>query len=388
MQKMAFKDFIVLQRGFDLPKREMCDGPYPVVGSTSVIGFHNEYKIEPPGVVTGRSGSLGFVQYITTRYWPHNTSLWVKDFKGNIPGYVYYYLKTLNLQRFNSGAGVPTLNRNDLDTLEISIHTVEAQHKITAILSAYDDQIENNQRRIKIMEEIAQNLYREWFVKFRFPGYEKAKMIVSSLGMIPEGWEVKRFTDVISVLSGGTPKTSVSEYWNGAIRWFTPRDIGNSFYVTSTERMITKEGLEHCSSKLYPPDTVFITARGTVGKCVITAEDMAMSQTSYALVGHDGITQFFVYLLSLNLVDILKKNATGAVFDTIIVDTFSKLDIITPSPELLKDFTDIVSPTFIMMKLLIYANKNLIRTRDLLLPKLISGEIDVSDLDIRVEEAT
>jgi type I restriction enzyme S subunit len=115
---------------------------------------------------------------------------------------------------------------------------------------------------------------------------------------------------------------------------------------------------------------------------------MAMSQTSYALVGHDGITQFFVYLLSLNLVDILKKNATGAVFDTIIVDTFSKLDIITPSPELLKDFTDIVSPTFIMMKLLIYANKNLIRTRDLLLPKLISGEIDVSDLDIRVEEAT
>ena len=111
VRHIPFKDFVVLQRGFDLPKKDMSDGSYPVIGSTSIIGHHNEYKVEPPGVITGRSGSLGIVQYIRDKYWPHNTALWVKDFKGNSPHNVYYYLQTLNLGRFNSGAGVPTLNR-------------------------------------------------------------------------------------------------------------------------------------------------------------------------------------------------------------------------------------------------------------------------------------
>jgi type I restriction enzyme S subunit len=114
---------------------------------------------------------------------------------------------------------------------------------------------------------------------------------------------------------------------------------------------------------------------------------MAMSQTSYALRGRDGLPQPFVYLLSLNLVDILQQNATGAVFDTIIVDTFKKLNIFVPPTELLKDFECIISPVFKMLKLLIYTNKNLRQTRDLLLPKLISGELDVSDLDIKIGEA-
>ena len=101
---MKFKEFITLQRGYDLPKTQMVKGEFPVVGSTSVVGFHNEYKQNPPGVVTGRSGSLGAVQYITCKYWPHNTTLWVKDFKGNHPRYVYYLLKTLPLAKYNAGA--------------------------------------------------------------------------------------------------------------------------------------------------------------------------------------------------------------------------------------------------------------------------------------------
>ena len=105
LKKIFFKDFVTLQRGFDLPKKDMVSGPYPVFGSTSIIGYHNQYKVLPPGVVTGRSGSLGEIQYIQEKYWPHNTSLWVKDFKSNHPMYVYYFLKTLDLSRFNSGVG-------------------------------------------------------------------------------------------------------------------------------------------------------------------------------------------------------------------------------------------------------------------------------------------
>ena len=147
---MRFKDFVTLQRGFDLPKTEMCDGPYPVVGSTSIIGRHNEYKANPPGVVMGRSGSLGTIQFVQEPYWPHNTSLWVKDFKGNDPRFVYYRLQGFNFARFNAGAGVPTLNRNHLDGLEVEVPDLPAQRCIASILSAYDDLIENNLQRIKI----------------------------------------------------------------------------------------------------------------------------------------------------------------------------------------------------------------------------------------------
>lgn len=167
----TFNNFVTLQRGFNLPKQDRKLGAFPVVASTSVQDYHTEYKVKPPGVITGRSGSLGSVQYLEVPFWPLNTTLWVKDFKGNDPKFVFYFLQTLGLHRYNSGAGVPTLNRNHLDGLEVAVPPLPTQRKIAAILSAYDDLIENNLRRIKILEEMAQNLYREWFVKFRFPGH-------------------------------------------------------------------------------------------------------------------------------------------------------------------------------------------------------------------------
>jgi type I restriction enzyme S subunit len=120
----------------------MISGVFPVVASTTIKGYHNQPKIKSPCVVTGRSGSLGIVQYITKDCWPLNTSLYVKDFKGNFPKYVYYYLKTMHLEIYNSGAGVPTLNQNHLHSLRIKVHKLEIQQKIADILSAYDDLIE------------------------------------------------------------------------------------------------------------------------------------------------------------------------------------------------------------------------------------------------------
>ncbi len=206
----TFQNFVTLQRGFDLPKQDRKEGEFPIVASTSVQGYHAKYKVKPPGVITGRSGSLGFVQYLDVPFWPLNTTLWVKDFKGNDPKFAYYFLKTLSLERYNSGAGVPTLNRNHLDALDVAIPPLPTQRKIAAILSAYDDLIENNLRRIKILEEMAQNLYREWFVKFHFPGHEQTRFVDSPLGKIPEGWEVLRVKDIAdvnarSIRKGKTP---------------------------------------------------------------------------------------------------------------------------------------------------------------------------------------
>ncbi len=124
---------------------------------------------------------------------------------------------------------------------------------------------------------MVQRIYQEWFVHFRFPGHEKVGMVESELGPIPPGWEIVNFTELADVLSGGTPKTTVPEFWNGNIPFFAPKDAPTSFYATETEKTITEAGLNRCNSKLYSKDTVFITARGTVGKVLMPAVDMAMN---------------------------------------------------------------------------------------------------------------
>ncbi len=302
--------------------------------------------------------------------------------------YVFYALlqtrTDLTVQAF--GAAQQNLNQETIRGFAIPTPPFPIQRKIAAVLSAYDDLIENNTRRIQILEDMAQALYREWFVDFRFPGHEQSKMVESVLGPIPKGWEVVPFTNVADVLSGGTPKTTNAEYWGGGIPFFTPKDASGSFYAFETERNITQLGLTKCSSKLYGPDTVFITARGTVGQVIMPAVPMAMSQSSYALKSRLGDYPLFLFMQTRASVDMLKQNAHGAVFDTIIVDTFRKLKAIRPTDAVIKLFEVNINPLFDQMKNLLGKNKNLRQTRDLLLPKLISGEVDVTDLDITMGE--
>ena len=304
-----------------------------------------------------------------------------------VPMYMYYYFSSVGkteLLKHVSGSGVPAISSplTTLKNLRIRIPPLKTQKKIASILSAYDDLIENNLKRIKILEEMAQRLYREWFVHFRFPGHENVKMVDSPLGPIPEGWEVVPFTKIADVLSGGTPKTKIEEYWGGEIPFFAPKDAPDSFYVTKTEKTITQLGLQKCNSRLYPKDTVFITARGTVGKVVMPSIDMAMNQSCYALQGKKGINQHFLFLLTKQQSEYLKKNTGGATFDTIIVETFERMLVAKPDYDLIKKFSALVESQLDVILNLINKNYLLRQTRDLLLPKLISGEVDVSSVDI------
>lgn len=275
-------------------------------------------------------------------------------------------------QHFNVGAA---------KEMEILLPSLCVQRRIASILSVYDDLIENNTCRIRILEEMARMIYREWFVNFRFPGHEKVRMVASEMGPIPEGWSIKRFTDLSEVLSGGTPRTNVPEYWGGDIPFFGPRDAPETFYVTETDRQITALGLSKCNSKLYPKETVFITARGTVGRVALPATEMAMNQSCYALHGKVGIDQLFLFMLVRECVERLKKKAHGAVFDTITVETFEKLRVIQPAEPLPGLFGSVIRPFFSMLLNLQQRNSVLRQTRDLLLPRLISGEIRVEQLD-------
>ncbi len=304
--------------------------------------------------------------------------------------YLFHTLKSpyvqAGLQQRATGTTVLGIRQSELRQVKIPYYPVPIQRKIASILSTYDDLIENNLRRIKILEEMARNLYREWFVKFRFPAHEETQFVDSSLGRIPEGWEVVTFTEIADVLSGGTPKTTVQEYWGGSIPFFTPKDAPGYVYVTDTAKSITKHGLQKCNSKLYPKDTVFITARGTVGKVVMTSMDMAMNQSCYALQGKQGIDQIYLFWTIKEQIEYLKKNSGGATFDTIVVDTFQRMLIAKPCAHLIARFSEMVRPMMALVVCLLRKNNALRRTRDLLLPRLISGELDVADLDITVPE--
>ena len=276
-----------------------------------------------------------------------------------------------------TGATVDRIPLTTFPDFPVHVPPLPVQQRIAGILSAYDELIENSQRRIKILESMARALYREWFVHFRFPGHEHHPRVASPLGEIPQGWEAIAFTEIADVLSGGTPKTSTPEYWEGEIPFFTPRDAPDCFYVEDADKHVTELGLSKCASQLYPPDTVFITARGTVGKVALPSVPMAMNQSCYALRGKSGISQRFLFLMTLQQVEYLKTNTGGATFDTIVVDTFRRMQIAKPPHDLIAAFTRNVDAVFEQVNTLQRQVRNLRRTRELLLPRLLSGQIKI-----------
>lgn len=196
---MKLGDAIVLQRGFDLTQATASPGPYPVISSGGIAYWTSVAKVRGPGVVTGRKGVLGKVHFSRAAFWPHDTTLWVKDFKGAYPRYLYYLLQTLPLASLDAGASNPTLNRNHAHLLPIRLPEVSLQQQIAGVLGALDDLIENNRRRVELLEQMAQAIYREWFVHFRYPGHEDAALVDSPLGPIPEGWRTIRLDEIATV---------------------------------------------------------------------------------------------------------------------------------------------------------------------------------------------
>jgi type I restriction enzyme S subunit len=183
----------------------------------------------------------------------------------------------------------------------------------------------------------------------------------------------------MEVLSGGTPKTKVPDYWDGGIPFFTPKDVTDHAYVGSTEKTITEAGLKNCNSRLYPKDTVFITARGTVGKISLAQRPMAMNQSCYALVAKPPINQCYLYFALVDGVEQFRGRAVGAVFDAIIRDTFKLIPFFVPDETIIQAFTAHAMPILRQIDVLSAETQKLTKARDLLLPRLMNGEVTVME---------
>ena len=277
--------------------------------------------------------------------------------------YLYYILRNPNTRKrllnLNIGGVQPSIKVPHLMDLEIGIPHVEIQKKIISILKVLDDKISINQKTNDNLQQQASAIFANF--------YDRAETEVG-------------FTEIIQILGGGTPKTGESSYWNGNVPFFTPKDVGSPYTLT-TEKTITEEGLAHCNSRLYPVNTVFVTARGTVGKVGLPGIPMAMNQSCYALVGKD-THQLLVYFYTLKAVDRLKHKASGAVFDAITTRDFESEIIMKLSDDDTKDFLNVAEPIYQAVLSNSIENLRLASLRDSLLPKLMTGEIDVSDIQL------
>ena len=281
-----------------------------------------------------------------------------------IPEYLYYLLKTPSFKKdvkdnYGSGSAIPRIILKDFKRMKVKYPSIEKQRQIVSILHDLDAKIFNNQKVNDNLEQQAAALFSSL--------YNRSNTEV-------------RYTDLIQILGGGTPKTGETAYWNGNIAFFTPKDVGTP-YTFITEKTITEEGLSHCNSRLYPVNTVFVTARGTVGKVGLSGVPMAMNQSCYALVGKE-THQLLVYFYTLKAVDRLKHKASGAVFDAITTRDFDSEQIMKLSDDDAKAFLCVAEPMFQEILNNSIENLRLSTLRDFLLPKLMSGEIDVSSVQL------
>jgi len=379
-RKMKLREVATLHRGYDLPIDKIKEGKNPVIFSNGKIEYHNEYKIKGPGVVTGRSGTLGNTFYIEKDFWPHNTTLYVSNFHNNSPKFIYFLFKQLKLERFNAGSGVPTLNRNHVHEIFVNIpESTGEQKKIASVLSGFDNKIELNNKINKILEQMAQAIFKEWFVNFKFPGYEKVKMVNSELGKIPEGWKIKKIKDIVNIKSGYSFK-SEDFISNGKYNLVTIKNVQDGEFKTKCENqleLIPEKTPDYC---LLKNGDILLSLTGNIGRiCIFHGNDYLLNQRVAKLEPKEKRLKGFIYLLFRNTVikSQMEALAGGSAQQNLSPIETSQIKISIPDNKIFDNFIDLTNSIFENILSLKLENQKLITLRDLLFPKLMSGEIRV-----------
>lgn len=360
-------------------------------GKIAVEDLNAQTYISTENMISNKGGivyasSLPSVQYtqqylkgdvLVSNIRPYFKKIWMADYDGGCsndvlvfrakdgcdPTFLYYVLANDVFFDYatatSKGTKMPRGDKTAIMQYDVPDFDLDTQLRIGKLLRSLDDRIATNKKINDNLQQQAAALFANF--------YDQAETEVG-------------FTEIIQILGGGTPKTSESSYWNGNVPFFTPKDVGLPYTLT-TEKTITEEGLDHCNSRLYPINTVFVTARGTVGKVGLPGVPMAMNQSCYALIGKD-IHQLLVYFYTLRAVDRLKHKASGAVFDAITTRDFEAENIKKLSDDDAKAFLDVAEPIYQAVLSNSVENIQLAALRDSLLPKLMSGEIDVSGIQL------
>lgn len=381
IDSMLLGDLIEFQRGYDLSKAEMIKGPYPVRSSNGLLGYHNEFKVNGPGITIGRSGTVGIPHLIKENFYAHNTTLFVKDFKGNNVEYIFYLLKNLNLGDRKSGTGVPTMNRNHLHPLSIlAFKDIANQKMIAKILSDLDAKIKVNNKINSELESMAKLIYDYWFVQFDFPD-ENGKPYKSSGGKmiyneelkreIPENWKVKEIQELAFCIMGQSPKgKSYNQDGIGTPLINGPADYENGGLKANT---FTTEPTRLCKK-----DDMVMCIRATIGNLVYSEKEFCLGRGVAAVRPLSSELSEYVYYLLEREIEVFKVRATGSIIKGITKEDLVSAKVPVPNSQKIKSFSNIIKPHFDKIRLNKDENKILTELRDWLLPMLMNGQVTVN----------
>ena len=297
------------------------------------------------------------------------------------PDFFKYLLRSDSIRNamanYVSGAAIPRIVLKDFKKMKLEfISSMKAQQKIASILSAYDDLIQNYKKQIEALQTTASELYKEWFVRFRFPGYKNSRFENG----IPEGWKIERIGNIGEVIGGGTPSTENEEYWDGDIPWLSPVDLSDNtnVYVSRGGKNITKLGLQKSSAKMMPKDTVLLSSRAPVGYVALAKNPICTNKGFKSVVCNTSVIQpiylYFYFRMNKNY---LQSIASGATFPELSGSMMKKLKVLLPQMELQKEFSKKANIFISKAELLSEQITNLTQQRDLLLPRLMRGALEV-----------
>lgn len=358
-------EIVNLKRGFDLPSSNRVDGPYPVFSSSGQTGTHSEAAVKGPCVITGRYGTIGQVFYSDAACWPLNTSLYSTEFKGNDPKFVYYLLKTLPWRDYLTASAVPGINRNHVHLCPVCVPDYETQTAISGVLGLLDNKIELNTKLNGYLEELLLAKYDKLFpVNADFTGI---------------------LSDVGTIIGGATPSKKRSEYYcSNGIGWITPRDLSNTsdkFIAHGTDD-ITDEGYASCSAKLLPKGSVLFSSRAPIGYIAIAADAVTTNQGFKSIVPKKEIGIAFVYCFLVRNKQRIADMGAGTTFPEVSGKMMKSIELAIPEQALCSEFDFFAGPILKQQEALERENRELAALRDALLPKLMSGEIDVSQVNL------
>lgn len=362
-KEVKLGDVITFQRGHDLTRTEMGEGKYPVAGSNGIIGYHNKFTTKGPGVTIGRSGNIGTPHFYENDFWAHNTVLYIKDFKVSEPKFIYYFLKTIDFSQFNAGSSVPTLNRNHIHELDFTLPPIQEQTAIASILTSLDDKIDLLHRQNKTLEQLAETLFRQWFV-------EEAE----------ESWETKKVSEIIEIRDGthDSPKQTETGRFLITSKHLKPAGIDFS----SAYKISENDFIEVNKRSKVDKDDILFSMIGTLGLIHYVDQEPDFAIKNMGLFKSSQKPSFarflFLLLISPEGKRFVHENADGSTQEYITLGSLRKFEFKYPGEKRIIEFDLEVKPVFQKINTNTSQIRTLTETRDKLLPKLMSGEVRVS----------
>jgi len=367
-KEVKLRDVAEIKYGKD--HKKLGEGTYPLYGSGGIMRYVDSYLSEEESILIPRKGTLSNLFYLNQPFSTVDTMFWTKiNSSIVVPRFLYYLLKTYDLASFDEGAAIPSLTTKTLNVIKIKVPPLSTQKKIADILSAYDDLIENNLKRIQLLEEQAQLIYEEWFVRMKFPGYETAK--INEETGLPEGWEKVKLIEIADITMGQSPQSShYNQEQKGLPFHQGVKDYGFRFPINVT--------YSTAGNKIANENDILFSVRAPVGRLNMSYEKVILGRGLAAIKEKKGRNSFLFYQLK-NIFFEDNLIGGGAIYNSVTKTDIETQKVLKPSEETINKFDHQTKNNDSMIKNLTTQNRLLQEARDLLLPRLMMGMIDVEE---------